>query len=80
MKYKIFFLLIGMTLLSAIALAVSSTLESSSLPYYIDPHHNLWLKVDLNGNTQHFKVYNKPGYSPNGEQSCGHTITLAQAA
>src|ERR1035437_2170204 len=67
MKYKIFFLLISMTLLSPIALAVSSTLESSSLPYYIDPHHNLWIKVNMNDSAQHFRVYNKPGYSPNGE-------------
>ncbi len=56
-----------MTLLPAIALAVSSTLESSSLPYYIDPQHNLWLNVNINGITQNFNVYNTPGYSPNGD-------------
>ena len=67
MKYKIFFLLISMTLLSAIALAVSSTLESSSLPYYIDPQHNLWLNVNMNGSAQYFNVYNTPGYSSNGD-------------
>ena len=56
-----------MILLSTTALAASQTVKSTAQPYYLDPHHNLWLKVNMNGSTQHFKVYNKPGYSPNGE-------------
>jgi hypothetical protein len=67
MKYKVFFLLISMILLSGTVLATSSTLKSASQPYYIDPQHNLWLKVNMNGSTQHFNVYNRPGYSPNGD-------------
>ena len=67
MKYKIFFLLISMILLSETALAATQTVKSAAQPYYIDPQHNLWLKVNMNGSTQHFKVYNRPGYSPNGD-------------
>ena len=67
MKYKIFFLLISMILLLETALATSLTLKSAAQPYYIDPQHNLWLKVDMNGSTQHFNVYNTPGYPPNGD-------------
>ena len=67
MKYKIFFVLISMILSSAIALAAPPTLKSASQPYYIDPQHNLWLKVNMSGSPQNFKVYNNPGYSPNGE-------------
>ena len=68
MIYKIFFVLISMVFSSATAPATSTPWKSASQPYYIDPHHNLWLKVNMNGSTQHFKVYNKPGYSPNGEK------------
>ena len=68
MKYTNLLILISMILLSTTALAVTQTVKSTSQPYYIDPHHNLWLKVNMNGSTQHFKVYNKPGYSPNGEE------------
>ena len=56
-----------MILFSAIALPVSSIMKSVAQPYYIDPQHNLWLKVNMNGRTQHFNVYNTPGYSPNGD-------------
>jgi len=68
MKYKNILLLISMILLSTSALAATQTVKSAAQPYYLDPHHNLWLKVNMNGSTQHFKVYNKPGYSPNGEE------------
>ena len=67
MKYKVFFLLISMILLSGTALATSLTLKSTAQPYYIDPQHNLWLKVNMNGRAHHFNVYNAPGYSPNGD-------------
>ena len=67
MRYKIFFVLINMVLSSATALATSTPLKSASQPYYIDPQHNLWLKVNMNASTQHFNVYNMPGYSPNGD-------------
>jgi hypothetical protein len=67
MIYKIFFVLISMVLSSATALATSTPLKSASQPYYIDPQHNLWLKVNMNGSTQHFNVYNMPGQSPNGD-------------
>jgi len=66
-KYKIFFVLLIMILLSAIALAASSTLKSAAQAYYIDPQHNLWLSVNMNGSAQYFNVYNTPGYSPNGD-------------
>jgi hypothetical protein len=69
MKYKYIIILISMILLSTTALAVTQTVKYTAQPYYyIDPHHNLWLKVNMNGSTQHFKVYNKLGYSPNGEE------------
>jgi len=68
MKYNIVFLLISMILFSAITVPASSIMKSAAQPYYIDPQHNLWLKVNMNGSTQHFQVYNKPGYSPNGEE------------
>ena len=64
---KVCFLLISMILLSGTALATSLTLKSAAQPYYIDPQHNLWLKVNMNGSTQHFNVYNTPGYSPDGD-------------
>ncbi len=67
-KYKIFFVLISMVLLSAITLAASSTLKSAAQPYYIDPQHNLWLNVNMNGNAQYFNMYNTSGYSPNGDK------------
>jgi len=67
MKYKVFFLLISMILLSGTALATSLTVKSASQPYYIDPQHNLWLKVNMNGGTQHFNVHNTPRCSPNGD-------------
>ncbi len=67
MKYTILLLLISMILFSAIALPASSIMKSTAQPYYIDPQHNLWLKVNMNGSTQHFNVYNTPGYSPNGD-------------
>ena len=60
-------MLISMILLSTTALVATPTVKSAAQPYHIDPHHNLWLKVNMNGSAQHFKVYNKPGYSPNGE-------------
>ena len=66
-KYKNTFMLISMILLSTTALVATQTVKSAAQPYHIDSHHNLWLKVNLNGSAQHFKVYNKPGYSPNGE-------------
>src|SRR5208283_2171941 len=66
--YKIFFVLISMILLSSSSLAAPQTVKSSAQPYYIDSQHNLWLKVNMNGSTQHFNVYNKPGYSPSGEE------------
>ena len=66
-KYKNTIMLISMILLSTTALVATQTVKSAAQPYHIDPHHNLWLKVNLNGSAQHFKVYNKPGYSPNGE-------------
>ena len=65
--YKIFFALMGMILFSTTSLAISMPLKSSAQPYYIDPQHNLWLKVNMNGSTQNFNVYNTPGYSPNGD-------------
>ena len=68
MKYKNIIILISMILLSTTALAATQTVKSTAQPYYIDPHHNLWLKVNMNGSTQHFKVYNKPGYLPNGDE------------
>jgi hypothetical protein len=64
MKYKVFLLLISTILLSASTLATSTNSNSDAQPYYIDPQHNLWLKVNMNGSTQHFNVYNTPGYSP----------------
>jgi hypothetical protein len=67
LKYNIVFLLISMFLFSAIALPASSIMKSAAQPYYIDPQHNLWLKVNMNGSTQHFNVYNTPGYSSNGD-------------
>ena len=67
MIYKIFFLLISIVLLSATALTTSTPLKSAAQPYYIDPQHNLWLNVNMNGSTQHFNVYNTPGYSPKGD-------------
>ncbi len=67
MKYKVFFLLISVIFLSGTALATSLTLKSAAQAYYIDPQHNLWLKVDMNGSTQHFNVHNTLGYSPNGD-------------
>jgi hypothetical protein len=67
MKYKVFFSLISMILLSETALATSTILKSAAQPYYIDPQHNLWLKVNINGSTQHFNVYNTHGYSPSGD-------------
>ena len=67
MKYKVFFVFISMILLPATTLAAPPTLKSASQPYYIDPQHNLWLKVSMNGSPQNFKIYNNPGYSPNGE-------------
>ena len=67
MKYKVFLLLISTILLSASTLATSTNSNSDAQPYYIDPQHNLWLKVNMNGSTQHFNVYNTPGYSPNGD-------------
>ena len=67
MKYNIVFLLIRMVLFSAIALPASSIMKSAAQAYYIDPQHNLWLKVNMNGSTQHFNVYNTPGYSFNGD-------------
>ena len=57
-----------MVLLSAITLAASSTLKSAAQPYYIDPQHNLWLNVNMNGNAQYFNMYNTSGYSPNGDK------------
>ena len=57
MKYKMFFVLISMILSSAIALAAPPTLKSASQPYYIDPQHNLWLRANMNDNTQYFNVY-----------------------
>ncbi len=56
LKYKYILILISMILLSETALATSSTLKSVAQPYYIDPQHNLWLKVNMNGRTQHFNV------------------------
>ena len=56
-----------MILFSAITVPASSIMKSAAQPYYIDPQHNLWLKVNMNGSTQHFDVYNTPGYSPNGD-------------
>src|SRR5208283_1609365 len=67
MRYKVFFLFISMILLPATTLVTPPTLKSASQPYYIDPQHNLWLKVNMSGSPQNFKVYNNPGYSPNGE-------------
>ncbi len=67
MTYKAFFVLISMILLSTTALATSTPLKSAAQPYYIDPQHNLWLKINMNGSTQHFNVYNASGYSPNGD-------------
>ncbi len=67
LKYNILFLLISIILLSAIALPESSIKKSAAQPYYIDPQHNLWLKVNMNGNAQYFNVYNTSGYSPNGD-------------
>jgi hypothetical protein len=65
--YKLFFLLISAILISATKLATFTSLKSASQPYYIDPQQNLWLKVNMNGSTQHFNVYNTPGYFPNGD-------------
>ena len=67
MQHKVCFLLISLILLSGTTLATSLTLKSAAQPYYIDPQHNLWLKVDMNGSTQHFNVHNTLGYSPNGD-------------
>jgi len=67
MKYKVLFVFISMILLPATTLATPPALKSASQPYYIDPQHNLWLKVNMSGSPQNFKVYNNPGYSPNGE-------------
>ena len=69
MKYKVFFVLISMILLSATTLAAPQTLKSDPQPYYIDPQHNLWLNINMNGRAQYFNVYNIPGYSPNGDSS-----------
>jgi len=67
MKYKIFFVLINMILSPAITLAAPQTLKSDPQPYYIDPQHNLWLNINMDGRAQYFNVYNIPGYSPNGD-------------
>jgi len=67
MKYNILLLLISMILFLAIVLPASSIMKSAAQPYYIDPQHNLWLNVNMNGSAQHFNVYNTPGYSPNGD-------------
>ena len=67
MKYKVFLLLISAILLSASTVATSTNSKFDAQPYHIDPPHNLWLKVNMNGSTQHFNVYNTPGYSPNGD-------------
>jgi uncharacterized protein YxeA len=61
-------IIIVMLLLISVTAVTASISKPAGQSYYIDPHHNLWLKVNMNGSTQHFKVYNKPGYSPNGEE------------
>jgi hypothetical protein len=67
MKYNALFLLIREVLVSASILATYTRLNFASQDYYIDPQHNLWLKVNMNGSTQHFNLYNTPSYSPNGD-------------
>jgi hypothetical protein len=42
------------------------SVASAGLPYYIDPQHNLWLNISMNGTAQYFNIYYTPGYSPNG--------------
>jgi len=80
MKYNALFLLIREVLVSASILATYTRLNFASQDYYIDPQHNLWLKVNMNGSTQHFNLYNTPSYSPNGDIVMWPTTTLAQAA
>ena len=56
-----------MFLLSATAFTVTIALKSAAQLYYLAPQHNLWLRATMNDSTQHFNVYNTPGYSPNGD-------------
>lgn len=58
---------IYMSLIISSLLVTSAGVASAALPYYIDPQHNLWLNISMNGSTQYFNVYNTPGYSPNGD-------------
>jgi len=56
---------IYMLLIVSLLLLASTGVASAALPYYIDPQHNLWLNISMDGSTQYFNVYNTPGYSPN---------------
>jgi PKD repeat protein len=40
--------------------------NNQALKYWIDPNKNLWLNLSMNGSTQYFNIYNRPGYSPDG--------------
>lgn len=46
---------------------ISTGIVSAAQPYWIDPHHNLWLNISMNGSPQYFNVYNETGYTPNGD-------------
>ncbi len=58
---------IYISLIVSLLLLTSTGVASAALPYYIDPQHNLWLNISMDGSTQYFNVYNMPGYSPNGD-------------
>jgi hypothetical protein len=51
-------ILINMILLSTTVLAATQTVKSAAQLYYLDSHHNLWFKVNMNDSIQHFNVYN----------------------
>jgi uncharacterized protein YxeA len=61
-------IIIVMLLLISVTAVTASISKPAGQSYYIDPQHNLWLKVNMDGSTQHFDVYNIPGYSPNGDE------------
>ena len=65
-KTTVYITIVMLLLISATAVT-ATILKPAAQPYYIDPQHNLWINVNMNGSTQHFNVYNTPGYSPNGD-------------
>jgi hypothetical protein len=58
---------IVMLLPISLTVVAAPILKPNTQSYYIDPQHNLWLNISMNGTAQHFNVYNASGYSPNGD-------------